>query len=67
MQQVGEKEFAVIVRRMQAEKYSLFSEAELVEVVRAALGRVRPNATQAQREVLLRGIFETMRENNPSA
>jgi len=65
MRQTGEREFGVIVRLMQGA--GLYAEGALEDVVRAALKHERPAASQAQREILLDGIFTTMRVNDPGA
>jgi hypothetical protein len=59
MQQVGEKQFAVIVRRMQ--RMQLYEEKALERIVRVALEHERPESPPSQREILLQGIFQTMR------
>jgi hypothetical protein len=61
MQQVGEKEFAVIIRGMQ--RMQLYEENALVQIVRVALKHERPQAPPSQREILLQGIFQKMRIN----
>ena len=65
MQQTGEKEFALLVRRIQGA--GLYAERALEDVVRSALKHERPAASAEQREILLDGIFQTMRANKPKA